>query len=84
MGEPARVAGLGRGVALAHEVAEPLRIDRLSRLEAAGRAAGEPAHEVGQLLADDALPDPLVRELEVLEKVLVEEMAEGPVADVVE
>ena len=44
----------------------------------------EPADELAQLLADDALADQLVGEIEVGEEVVVEEVAERAVAHVVE
>ncbi len=82
--EPARVLGGGHGVALAHQVADPLRVDALPVLEGPARAAPQAADEVAQLLPNDPLADFLVGEVEVGEEVVVEEVAEGPVAHVVE
>ena len=84
MGEPARVQRLRLRVALAHEVADPLGIDPLARLEGPGGAAREPPQEVPQLVADDALAEQLVGQAEVGEEVVVEEVAERAVADIVQ
>ena len=71
-------------VRLAHQVADPFRIDDLVGIEGAVRAAPQRAQDVAQLLADDPLPDELVREVVVDEEVVVEEVAERTVADVVQ
>src|SRR5262245_8989503 len=71
-------------VGLAHQVADPLRIDRLAGVERAMRAPAEITQKIGQLLADDALAEKLVGQLVVDQEVVVEEVAERAVADVVE
>ena len=76
--------GRGLGVGLAHQVADPLGLDRLAGLEQAVGAPPEPADRVAQLLPDDPLPDQLVGELDVGQEVVVEEVAERPVPHVVE
>ena len=82
--EPARISRGGLGVGLAHQVADPLGLDRLAGLERAVGAPPEPADRVPQLLPDDPLPDQLVGELDVGQEVVVEEVAERPVSHVVE
>ena len=57
---------------------------RLAGREHAVGAPAEPADGVPQLLADDALPDQLVGEVDVGQEVVVEEVPERPVAHVVE
>ena len=53
-------------------------------MKAPAGAAPQAAQGVGQLLADDALAEQLVGEVEVHQEVVVEEVAEGAVADVVQ
>ncbi len=84
MGEPARVSSQRLRVALAHEVADPLGLDRLSRFEGPRWASREGAQQVPHLLADDPLAHQLVGQPEVGEEVVVEEMPERAVTDVVE
>ncbi len=82
--EPARMRRQRLGVALPHQVADPLRVDDLPGAERPARAAAEPTQQIRELLADDALPDQLMRQVVVDQKVVVEEVAERPVPDVVE
>ena len=83
MGEPARVLGFRPGAVLAHEIANPVGIDGLPRLEGRVRTPPEAADQIADLLADDALAEDLVGQPEVGEEVVVEEVAEGAVSDVV-
>src|SRR5439155_6747862 len=82
--EPPRVRRERLRVALAHQVADPLRVDDLAGVERAARASPEAAKQIRQLLADDALSDQLVGQVVVDEEVVVEEMTERTVTDVVE
>jgi len=84
MREPARMLGGGEGVALAHQIADPLGVDALAALEGPRRAAPEPADQLAQFFSDDSLPHFLVGEIEVGQEIVVEEVAEGAVAHVVE
>ena len=84
MREPARMRLERVGVGLPHQVADPLRIDRLAGVEDAVRASPEVPEQIGQLLADDALAEQLVGQLVVHQEVVVEEVAERAVTDVVE
>ncbi len=84
VGQPAGMGGLRFRVALAHEIADPLRVNVLSGLEGAGRATALTADQITELLGDDALAELLVGEVEIHEKIVVEEVPEGTVADVVQ
>ena len=83
-GEPPGVAGRGLRVALAHEVADPARVERFPVREGRARAAPEPPDHVPERFPDDALPHQLVAQVVVGEEVVVEEVAEGPVTHVVQ
>ena len=84
MRQPLRVRLERLGVGLPHQVADPLRIDGLAALEGAARAPPEAPEDLRQLLADDPLADQLVGQLVIDQEVVVEEVAEGAVADVVD
>src|SRR5262245_24164208 len=82
--EPLRVMRQRLGIGLAHQVADPLGIDRLVGVERAARAAAQRSQDVAELLADDALADQLMGQAVVDEEVVVEEVTEGAVTDVVQ
>ena len=71
-------------VPLAHQVADPFRVDGLVGVEGGTGAAAERAQYLAELVANDLLAHQLVGEVVVDEEVVVEEMTEGAVADVVQ